>query len=244
MGNNGTNDGFDEEVLNVRTRRIIPAILAALSLLGVVWTAQAGPPLQQCTIQPSAMPAAERQRSSRPECGLELTCTDKPVLLGYPQGVCFRATCPGIWGVIHRRADQSSFRRRFISYRHFTFRGYWELKDRGTLAAGPVPLRELFLVLPDDLIEFKLTDPDCHARVEIRKLGYIKTGSLCELQKWLAYHSYLEKAGLNAERTAADGGVRSNRSTGPGCLDPVYASTIGRVFSLGRAIGLPLGEGW
>jgi hypothetical protein len=71
------------------------------------------------------------------------------------------------------------------------------LKDQGVIEAGATPVRELFLVLPEDLIEFKLTDPDCYARIEIRKLGYIKTGNLRELQEWLAYNSYLEKAGLN-----------------------------------------------
>ena len=119
------------------------------------------------------------------------------MLLGYPQGVCFRATCPGIWGLIHTRADQASFRRRFFTYRHYSFRGYWDLKDQGVIEAGAAPVRELFLVLPEDLIEFKLTDPDCYARIEIRKLGYIKTGNVRELQEWLACNSYMEKAGLN-----------------------------------------------
>jgi hypothetical protein len=181
----------------LKTLRIFAALLAAILSLGIVWTAQAGPLLQKCAIQPLKAPWSGPQRSLRPECGLELTCTDKPVLLGYPQGVCFRATCPGIWGLIHTRADQASFRRRFFTYRHYAFRGYWELKDQGVIEAGATPVRELFLVLPEDLIEFKLTDPDCYARIEIRKLGYIKTGNLRELQEWLAYNSYLEKAGLN-----------------------------------------------
>jgi len=241
---NVANEDFDEEVLNLKTLRNVPAMIAALSLFGIVLTAQADPPLQKCTTQPSQVPGMEQQSSSRPECGLELTCTDKWVLLGHPDGVCFRATCPGIWGLIHRRADQSSFRRRFISYRHFSFRGSWELKDQGTIEAGAVPLRDLFLVLPDDLIEFKLTDPDCFARVEIKKLGYIKTGSFRELQEWLAYHSYLEKAGLNAENSDRDQQGSSDCPTGYGCPAPAWTSPIGRVLSIGRAIGLPLGGGW
>ena len=80
------------------------------------------------------------------------------MILGYPQGVCFRATCPGIWGLIHTRVDQASFRRRFFTYRHYSFKGTWDLKDQGVIEAGAVPVRELFLVLPEDVIEFKLSD--------------------------------------------------------------------------------------
>jgi hypothetical protein len=180
----------------LKTSRVFPALIAAILLLVIAGTAQAGPPLQKCAIQPLGPPECTSQGSAQPECSLELTCTDKPTLLGHPQGVCFRATCPGIWGMIHTRADQASFRKRFFTYRHYAFRGYWDLKDHGVIEAGPVPVRELFLVLPEDLIEFKLTDPDCHARIEIRKLGYIKTGNMLELQEWLACNSYMEKAGV------------------------------------------------
>jgi len=126
-----------------------------------------------------------------------MTCTDRPIELNYFDGVCFRATCPGIWAVIHRRADQSSFRRRLLTYRHYQFVGTWEVRDRGTLEAIEVPLRELFLVLPGDVIEFRLVEPDCHTRVELSNLGYIKKGSLCEVQQWLAYNTYLERPDLS-----------------------------------------------
>jgi hypothetical protein len=180
----------------LKTSRVLPALIAAILLLAIAGTAQAGPPLQKCTILSPETPACGPRTSPHPECGLEITCTDKPVLLGNPQGVCFRATCPGIWGLIHTRVDQASFRRRFFTYRHYAFRGYWDLKDQGVIEAGPAPVRELFLVLPEDLIEFKLTDPDCFARVEIKKLGYIKTGNVLELQEWLACNSYMEKVGV------------------------------------------------
>ncbi len=224
----------------MKTLRIFAASLAAILSLGIVWTAQAGPPLQKCAIQPLDMPGSGPQRSPQPECGLELTCTDKPVLLGYPQGVCFRATCPGIWGLMHTRADQASFRRRFFSYRHYAFRGYWELKDQGVIEAGAVPVRELFLVFPEDLIEFNLTDPDCYARIEIRKLGYIKTGNVRELQEWLAYNSHMEKAGLNANNHISGPAPYGGCLTGPSWLNQARSATIGGLFSVGRSIGLHL----
>lgn len=214
-------------------------MIAVLLSSGIVWTAQAGPPLQKCAIQPLDSPGSGPQRSAQPDCGLELTCTDKPVLLGYTQGVCFRATCPGIWGLIHTRADQASFRRRFFTYRHYSFRGYWELKDQGVIEAGAAPVRELFLVLPEDLIEFKLTDPDCYARIEIRKLGYIKTGNVRELQEWLAYNSYMEKAGLNANNQISGPGPSAGCLPGTSWLDQTRGATVGGLLSVGRAIGLP-----
>jgi len=118
------------------------------------------------------------------------------------------------------------------------------LKDQGVIEAGAVPLRELFLVLPEDLIEFNLTDPDCHAKVEIRKLGYIKTGNLVELQEWLAYYRYLEKAGPADGVHADDGRASLNCSPGSSWLDRTCISTVDRLFSLGRFIGLPVGKGW
>lgn len=125
---------------------------------------------------------------------IEITCTDKPVQLGFSGGVVFRASCPGIWAIMHQRIDESSFRRRFFSYRHFTFKGYWETKDQGMIEAIPTPTRELFMVLPGDLIEFKLLEPDCYCKIDVTNIGYIKKAGLCELQEWLAYNSYMEKA--------------------------------------------------
>jgi hypothetical protein len=224
----------------LKTSRVFPALIAAILLLAVAGTTQAGPPFQKCAIQPLGPLECGSQGSPQPECSLELTCTDKPVLLGYPQGVCFRATCPGIWGLIHTRADQTSFRRRFFTYRHYAFRGYWDLKDQGVIEAGSAPVRELFLVLPEDLIEFKLTDPDCHARIEIRKLGYIKTGNVRELQEWLAYNSYMEKAGLNLKDQIPDGAPSPGCLTGANWLDRCRSATIVRLLNFGRTIGLPV----
>jgi hypothetical protein len=223
----------------LKTSRVFPALIAAILLLAIAGTTQAGPPLQKCAIQPLGPPECTSQGSAQPECSLELTCTDKPTLLGHPQGVCFRATCPGIWGLIHTRADQASFRKRFFTYRHYAFRGYWDLKDQGVIEAGPAPVRELFLVLPEDLIEFKLTDPDCYARIEIRKLGYIKTGNVCELQEWLAYNSYMEKAGLNANNRISGPLPYGGCLTGASWLERAQGAAIGGLFSVGRTIGLP-----
>ncbi|AFM26011.1 hypothetical protein [Desulfomonile tiedjei] len=223
----------------MRKLQIFATILGAILLSGIVLNAQAGPPLQKCAIQPLETRDGGSQRQSRPECGLELTCTDKPVLLGNSQGVCFRATCPGIWGLIHTRADQASFRRRFFTYRHYAFRGYWDLKDQGVIETGAAPIRELFLVLPEDLIEFRLNDPDCYARVEIKKLGYIKTGNLCELQEWLAYNSYLEKAELNNNSNVSCPVPLGSCSKNANWLDHARGAAVGGLFTLGRKIGLP-----
>ncbi len=129
------------------------------------------------------------------ENSIEITCTDKPVQLGFSGGVIFRATCPGIWAIMHQRTDECSFRRRFFSYRHYTFKGYWETKDQGMIEAIPTPTRELFMVLPGDLIEFRLLEPDCYCKIDVTNIGYVKKAGLCELQEWLAYNSYM--AGLN-----------------------------------------------
>ena len=82
----------------------------------------------------------------KPQCAFEITCTDKPVQLGYSDGVCFRASCPGIWVLLHKRVDQASFRQRVWTYRHYTFKGYWQLKDQGAIQSGPAQLREMFLL--------------------------------------------------------------------------------------------------
>jgi hypothetical protein len=137
---------------------------------------------------------ASRQPPPEPECGIELTCAGRPVRLGSSGGVCFRASCPGVWGILHERTDQASFRRRVFTYRHYTFKGYWELKDQGLIESGPVQQRALFLVLPDDLIEFKLLEPDPCAKIDISELGYVKKGCVGDLQRWLAYRVYMDNA--------------------------------------------------
>jgi len=137
-------------------------------------------------------PCASRQAPPEPECGIELTCAGRPVRLGQSGTACFRASCPGVWGILHERIDQASFRRRIFTYRHFAFKGYWELKDQGLLESGPVLQRALFLVMPDDLIEFRLLDPDPCAKIDVSELGYIKKGSDEELQRWLAYRVYMD----------------------------------------------------
>lgn len=127
------------------------------------------------------------------ENSIEITCNDKSVQLGFSGGVIFRATCPGIWAITHQRIDESSFRRRLFSYRHYTFKGYWQIKDQGMIESIHNVTRELFMVLPEDLIEFKLLEPDCLTRIDVKNIGYVKKGSICELQEWLAYHSYMER---------------------------------------------------
>lgn len=170
---------------------IIPAVL---SVWAIVFSAHAGSLIKPCVMQAPCGPATDRRPLSSPVCGLELTCTNEPVMLGHPQGVCFRATCSGVWGLLHERVDQSSFRRRLFAYRHYTFRGYWDLKDQGVIEAGAAKQRELFLVLPEDLIEFRLLEPDPLARIALRNLGYIEKGSIEELKRRLAYERYLERA--------------------------------------------------
>jgi hypothetical protein len=89
--------------------------------------------------------------------------------------------------------DESSFRRRFFTSRHYAFKGTWDLKDQGMVESVYNPSRELFIVLPGDVIEFKSADPDPFAKVFIINLGYIKKASLPELQEWLAHNTYMEK---------------------------------------------------
>jgi hypothetical protein len=43
------------------------------------------------------------------------------------------------------------------------------------------------------LIEFKLLEPDCFTRIDVKNIGFVKKGSICELQEWLAYNSYMER---------------------------------------------------
>lgn len=214
-------------------RILILAIIAGITAATAL-PAGAGV-LQKCSIPGPGPACSGPSSSSRPECGLEITCTDKPILLGYSQGVCFRATCPGIWALIHRRSDEASFRRRFLTYRHFSFAGRWELKDQGLVETGYGSSRELFLVLPEDLIEFRAADQDCHAGIEVRNLGYIKKGDLCELKEWLALNAYMEGVRL-------DGNVRQGQSQPPvpggtnQCEPPITEG----ILSLCRWLGLPV----
>lgn len=220
---------------------------AFMILLGCLsTTSMAGSPLTKCTIQGQPQGSSPRLPDPKPECGIEITCTDQPVQIGYSDGVCFRATCPGIWALTHKRVDQASFRRRIWTYRHFAFKGYWELKDQGAIQSGPVELREMFLVLPDDLIELRLRDPDKFARVEIRNLGYVKRGDICELQKWLAQESYMEGPALiQAARN------RANQENGQNANMPAWARSGMWLSNLGggalsdflsrcRSLGFPV----
>lgn len=215
-------------------------IVACFLLAGLVGDGEAGPLLQKCSIPGSDKACGPQQGSQRPSCGIEITCTDKPVLLGYSEGVCFRATCPGVWALLHTRLDQASFRRRFFSYRHYQFRGNWELKDQGTIEAGAATVRELFMVMPDDLIELKLADPDPCARVEVRNLGYIKKGTIAELQHWLAYQVYVENYEANRRQAQAAEDQNPTQPNGPAH----WCTPQGGLYdllALGRCLGLPFG---
>lgn len=204
--------------------------------------ALAGEGLIQCRANGPEPPSC-RQASdgpSVPTCSIELTCTDKPVQLGYSDGVCFRAACPGVWALMHKRVDQASFRRRYLSYRHYAFTGIWELKGRGNVESGPAAFRELFLVLPDDLIEFKLKDPDPNAIIEITNRGYIKRGSVEEMKKWLAYNMYLERPVFQSPES--DGGSARAESglPYPRALYGMTQGLLSQVYSLGRCLGIPM----
>jgi hypothetical protein len=181
----------------------------------------------------------------RPECALEISCLDEPVQLGYAGGVCLRASCPGIVAILHRRADEASFRRRFFTYRHFSFNGSWEQKDQGMIEASQVRLRELFLVLPGDVIEFRMADSDCNARIDLRNLGYIKMGDMCELQRWLASQRFMEMPALTREKNSQSGSKEKSRVE-PLCVQGTPHTSSGgiidRIFSIGREIGLSISQ--
>lgn len=219
----------------LNTRSVAPAVVVVLTLAGI---SVAGEPFLAGRFQTEHRRCVSPDHgSSRPSCGIEITCTDKPVQIGYSEGVCLRATCPGIVALVHQRVDQASFRRRYLSYRHYAFTGTWEMKDQGVIESGLTKARELFLVLPEDLIEFRLRDPDANAAVELTNLGYIKKGSVDELKKWLAYYTYLERPVF---RSAASNSQRGG--AGPGCLpNPVYghADMMRPIRCLGRSLGLP-----
>jgi hypothetical protein len=219
--------------------RCFKIMVTCLVVIGVARMGEAGSPLEKCSTPFSQITCNTQPKSSDPACGIEFTCTDKPILLGYSQGVCFRATCPGVWALLHTRLDQASFRRRLFSYRHYQFRGNWELKDQGTIEAGPATVRELFLVLQDDLIELKLADPDPYAKIEVKNLGYIKKGSVAELQQWLAYQTYIENLEANRQQSSES---QHQAATDPRSL-PNWCGPQGFLsgaFSLGRTLGLPL----
>jgi hypothetical protein len=227
----------------IRSRTVPKSLLeiavVAVGLIGLIMIlpAIAGPPLVRCSLGPPRcgppMPAP------RSRCGIELTCTDKPVQLGFSEGVCFRATCSGVWALIHKRADQASFRRRIFAYRHYRFEGCWELKDQGVIESGPIPIRELFLVFPDDLIEFRLKEPDPYAIVQIKNLGYIKKGNIAELNQWLAYETFMQGPGLQSVQATLD---RNIRPRVPVCVPSsphwLGSGIFSRILSMGRSVGL------
>jgi hypothetical protein len=139
---------------------------------------------------------------------------------------------------MHKRADQASFRRRYFTYRHYAFNGTWQLKGQGSVESGPAAFRELFLVLPEDLIELKLRDLDPNAAIEITNLGYIKKGSIEELKKWVGYNVYLERPIFRS----ADSESQSNQGFGPWYPGSPYgyADIIIRPMAyMGRLLGLP-----
>ena len=196
-----------------------------------------GQTLQKCAIPAACAQPSQERSAPQPSCGVEITCTDKPVQLGYGSGVCFRATCPGVWALIHKRVDQASFRRRYITYRHYSFNGNWNLKDQGVIESRINSFRELFLVLPDDLIQFELRDPDCNSAVEVANLGYIKRGSVDELRKWLAYNVYLERPTLEPvggqEKNAANQNSYFNMAAW------TNSSPMNRIWSMLGNSGIP-----
>ena len=184
----------------------------------------------------------------RPECALEISCLDEPVQLGYTGGACLRASCPGIVAILHRRADEASFRRRFFTYRHFSFNGSWEQKDQGMIEASQVRLRELFLVLPGDVIEFRMADSDCNTRIDLRNLGYIKKGDMCELQRWFAYNRFMEMSNISErDRTQSAQNTPQHSASAPCVTENPFRQMVGagildQMLQFGRDLGFPLGR--
>ncbi len=168
--------------------------------------------LQKCSF-PATNSQQNQKSRSQPSCSIEISCTDRPVQLGYGMGVCFRATCPGVWALVHKRNDQASFRKRIITYRHYNFAGTWNLRDQGAVESVHTQARELFMVMPDDLIQFELNDPDCNAQVEVINLGYIKKGTVEELNNWFAYNNYMERPMLTPKGGASGSDNSQNRSS-------------------------------
>lgn len=231
--------GLHSPSVSIGKHLLTMAVVAFGLLCLMTLQATAGPPLARCSIGGPPSGCGPPAPAPRPQCGIELTCTDTPVQLGFSDGVCFRATCSGVWALVHKRADQASFRRRIFTYRHYTFKGYWELKDQGVIESGLVPIRELFLVLPDDLIEFRLRDPDKYARVQVKNLGYVKKGNIAGLKQWLAYQSYMQGPDLQATRANR---ARNRSPRVPACAPPGPQQSghgiFSRILSMGRSVGL------
>jgi hypothetical protein len=219
--------------------RLFALLIGCLVVFAFAGTGQAESPSRNCAIPSRETPRHTEPTSTCPECATELTCTDRPVLLGHPRGMCFRAPCSGVWALLHTRLDQTSFDRRFFSYRQFQFGEGWDLKDQGTIEAGPVAVRELFLVLAGDLIEFTVAEPVPHARIEVRNLGYIRKGTVAELQQWLAYQTYWEN--LEGQRcqqprsSNQDAKGRSDLRTGCGSQEGI----LSRVLAVRPVLGFP-----
>ncbi len=109
---------------------------------------------------------------AQPECGLELTCTDSRCCWAILMGCVFGATCPGIWGLIHTRADQASFRRRFFTFRHFRFQWAVGIERSGVIQAGSFPCSRTvrwFRLGPHRVQACPI--PIVNTKIEIRKLG-------------------------------------------------------------------------
>lgn len=177
--------------------KTVITIFSILAITTLCLTVQAGQSTQIAFPPPTSNHGSPSISMKGPSVkATELTCTNKPVHLGYSAGVIFRATCPGIWAITHQRIDESSFRRRFFCYRHYAFKGNWEIKDQGVIETHYSSTRELFMVLPEDVIEFRLLEPDCYSKIDVTNIGYIKKAGICELQEWLAYNSYMERMNL------------------------------------------------
>ena len=209
----------------MKMSRFLAVSIVCLVLIGLARTSQAGPPWQNCAISSREFPLPAEPTSTGPDCAMELTCTDRPVLLGHSRGMCFRASCSGVWALLHTRLDQGTFGRKFFSYRHYQFREGWDLKDQGSIEAGAVTVRELFLVLAGDLIELKLAEPDPHTRIEVRNLGYVMKGTVAELQQWLAYQTYWENFDVQRrqQQQSSNQATTGQAERRAGCRSPAGA---------------------
>ena len=83
----------------------------------------------------------------------------------------------------------------------------------------------------------KLQDPDCNAAIEVKNLGYIKKGSVEELNRWLAYNVYLERP----EKIDSRGNQSVGTSLCPDAFDQWTGSAVSGLVYWGRRLGLPLG---
>ncbi|MFC1833189.1 hypothetical protein ACFL2Q_00470 [Thermodesulfobacteriota bacterium] len=221
-------------------RKVLHGIPAAILAVSVLIVTDCVAQHSQRVPGPSSNPVECSQRESRPCCSVELSCSDKPIFLGYPAGVCFRATCSGIWGLRHARLDQKSLCPKTFTYRHYRFRGDWQLEDQGTIQSDTSPRRELFLVLPGDLVEFKLPRPDRNVGIEVANMGYVKKGSVAELRQWLAKRTYMEYSGLvEVQRERFKQRQRQHRSMPRYHFGSQYAPVLSEIRSIGRAVLWP-----